>query len=354
MIEFDEGNVNKFLIVGDVHIDAFGGVDYHHNLFEKFMFDVLPTYMFKYDVDKIIFMGDIFDSRKNVNTNSVKFITECIDHFLSTYREIDIYLITGNHDVYWKNTNKVTSLDYFNMCFNSDRIHIIKEPTEMYNMLLLPWITQDNREIIMESVEKSTMDYCLGHFEFGGFKQHKNDTFLSKGMSITEFKKFKKVISGHIHYSSESGNVLYTGCLFQMTKDDKNDSKKIFFLDTENDIIETIYHGLDIMVDLTITDDVVIPDCMGKKVYLKVGLGVSDKKVNEVEETIRLQQPLSINVYDNPNITKQDIDLKYTSEEFKTNLDIMQDYINAIADPNIDNTKLYDKMYDYYRQTNGG
>lgn len=351
MLNFDDGNINKVICIPDIHIDAFGGVDYHHNLFEKFMFKVLPTHIHKYGVDKIIFLGDTFDSRKNPNTNSVRFITDCVDRFLSMYREIDIYMITGNHDVYWKNTNKVTSLDYFNMCFNNDRIHIIKEPTEMYNMLLLPWITQDNRETIMEAVEKSTMDYCLGHFEFAGFKQHKNDTFLSKGMSITEFKKFKKVISGHIHFGSESGNVLYTGCLFQMTKDDKNDPKKIFFLDTENDIIETIYHGLDIMVDLTITDDVIIPDCEDKKVYLKVGLGVSDKKVNEVEETIRLQQPLSINVYENPNITKQDIDLKYTSTDFKSNLDIMQDYINSIDDIQIDNQEIYERLYNYYKQS---
>lgn len=352
MNEFDDGNVNKFILIGDLHVGV--SPEHYHHITEKFMFDVLPNYMNKYGVDKLIWMGDVFDNRKQPDVNSVRFITNCIDKFLSMYREVDMYMITGNHDVYYKTTNEVTSLDYFNMCFNMDRIHIIKEPTQMYNMLLVPWINKENQQRIMEAVENTTMEYCLGHFEFAGFKQHANDKFLSRGISVSEFRKFKKVISGHIHYSSENGNVLYAGCLFQMNKDDKDDPKKIFFLDTENDIIEPILHGVDIMVDFTITNDFVIPDCVNKKVYIKVAFGVDDKTVEKVVETIRLQQPISVTIYENPNHTKQEINLDYTLQTNKTTLEMLQDYVDKIEDAKIDNNKLYHLLQNYYEKVTLG
>jgi len=67
-----------------------------------------------------------------------------------------------------------------------------------------------------------------------------------------------------------------------------------------------------------------------------------------------LQQPLSVNIYDNPNIKKLDINLNYTTENFKSTLHIIQDYVNSINDGQIDNSRLYQGLHNYYNQAMTG
>jgi DNA repair exonuclease SbcCD nuclease subunit len=343
----------KTILIPDTHIDFHkGNSDFYHEAFRKIIYDKVVPLMFDKGADTIIFLGDIFESRTSPDMKSVLFIKNLLDSFLSQYKEFSIIMITGNHDVYYKNTNKVNSLHIFNDMFNSDRITIVDEPLEKDNILFVPWITEDNRENIMDMVKNTKMEYCIGHFEFGGFKQHPNDTYLSKGISTTEFKHFKNVISGHIHYGSTIGNIVYLGCLIQHKKDDRNDSKKIGFLDTVNHVLEQHHHGVNTMVDITIDNDFQLVDCFNKKVYVKVALGVDDKTVESCLEMIREMKPLSVIIYENENKIKRDIDLQYSMDApQKSVIDIIQDYSKKIEVNGINNEIVYRYLLHYYEKS---
>lgn len=345
-------NSSKYVLVGDLHICFHkGNSDFYHEAFRKIIYDKVVPLMFDKGADTLVFLGDVFESRTSPDMKSVLFIKNLLESFLSQYKEFNIIMITGNHDVYYKNTNKVNSLYIFNDMFNSDRITIIDEPLEKNNTLFVPWITEDNREDIMDMVKNTKMEYCIGHFEFGGFKQHPNDIYLSKGISTNEFKHFKNVISGHIHYGSTIGNILYLGCLIQHKKDDRNDSKKIGFLDTINHVLEQHHHGVNTMVDIVIDNDCQLVDCTDKKVYVKVALGIDDKTVENYLEQIRLMKPLSIIIYENENKIKKDIDLQYSMEApQKSIIDIIQDYSKKIELPNINSDLIYRDLVEYCKK----
>lgn len=345
MFEIDETKYG-YILLGDCHAGLNGTLSYHdHNIKEILFKSVSLT---DKPCDSIIFMGDIFDNRKAPHTTVVDFMVETIDEFLSMYKEYHIYMIIGNHDTYWKNTNKVHSLRHFDRCFHRDRIHIIEEPLESNNMLFIPWICEDNMDSIMETVKNSKMEYCLGHLEFSGFKQTKDGKVLSHGMSFEPFNHFKMILSGHFHHSSKKGNVLYTGSLQQHNKDEKNDYKKIFYLNPHTHEIDEIEHGINIMIDLEVGLDFIPVGCKDKRVFLKVLEGVNDVMLENFKEQIRQYEPISITVYENKNIIKEDIDVSVTLENVKDTMNIISDYVSNIKDINIDNNILMKKINNYY------
>ena len=82
-------------------------------------------------------------------------------------RGIKIHCILGNHDTYFRNTNKVNSLrEYFH--HNHSRYTKSFTITRlMISLLLLPWINKENYD---ESVEfiKNTSNYLCSHLELNG------------------------------------------------------------------------------------------------------------------------------------------------------------------------------------------
>jgi hypothetical protein len=161
-------------------------------------------------------------------------------------------IIPGNHDVYYKNTNRLNALKELQGHYMGE-IRIIEEPTVVnydgFNVALIPWINPENEEKAIEFIQTCKADICAAHLELNGFEMQKGVP-CSDGMSPSIFDRFDAVLSGHFHTKSHKENIHYLGSQMQFFWSDCNDRKYFHVLDTETRDIEAIENPVTIFEKL--------------------------------------------------------------------------------------------------------
>ena len=221
----------KVAIITDTHYGARKGADYIHSYFKNFYDNIFFPYLEKNNIDTIIHMGDMFDSRKSIDYQSLEWSKRVVFEPLKKYK---VHAITGNHDAYYKNTNKVNSPEL--LLKDYDNIITYSKPTEIniggLDILLLPWINSENFEESKEFIDNSKSKIAMGHLEINGFKATRGH-MMEDGMDVSIFSKFEKVYSGHFHTRSTDGKIYYLGNPYEMYWNDVNDKRGFHIFDTE-------------------------------------------------------------------------------------------------------------------------
>ena len=93
----------KLAILTDTHWSARKSSRLFQDYFEQFYNNVFFPTLEQHGIDTIIHMGDAFDSRKSIDFVGLDWTRKVVLEPLSKY---NVHLITGNHDVYFKNSNK--------------------------------------------------------------------------------------------------------------------------------------------------------------------------------------------------------------------------------------------------------
>ena len=222
----------KIAIITDTHYGARKGSKHLHDYFEKFYNDVFFPSLEEHKIDTVIHMGDIFDSRKSIDYQSLEWAKRVVFEPLKKYK---VYAITGNHDCYYKDTNYVNSpelllKDYTNIKTYSKATEI---KIDKLKILLLPWICSENYEYSLDLFKKSTSKVVMGHLEVNGFRATRGH-MMETGMDVNTFDKFEKVYSGHFHTRSNDGKIFYLGNPYEMFWNDVNDPRGFHIFDTEN------------------------------------------------------------------------------------------------------------------------
>ena len=89
----------KVAIITDTHFGARKGSKHLHDYFEMFYRDVFFPFLEEHKIDTVIHMGDIFDSRKSIDLQTLEWSKRVVLDPLSKYK---VYLTIGNHDCYYK------------------------------------------------------------------------------------------------------------------------------------------------------------------------------------------------------------------------------------------------------------
>ena len=198
---------------------------------KRFLDDIFFPYLDAHSIGTVIHLGDLVDRRKYLNINTAKRLR---NDFISPLhaREIRPYLIIGNHDTYYKNTNSVNSIREF---FGSD-FRIYETATEvMFDdvpILFVPWICDDNRDETIKLIGSTNAQIAMGHLELAGFEMYRGSP-VSHGDDRSIFGRFDMVLSGHYHHRSSAGNIHYLGSHAEFTWSDYDDPKGFHVLDTE-------------------------------------------------------------------------------------------------------------------------
>jgi DNA repair exonuclease SbcCD nuclease subunit len=141
--------------------------------------------------------------------------------------------LVGNHDIYYKNTLRINSPDELLGGYDID---VITEPTtrsyDGTDILLLPWICDENYDRTLRSITESTAPVCMGHLELNGFEAHPGHV-MQTGTDMSMFTKFDKVFSGHYHTKSNMGNCYYLGNPYQLYWNDYGQKRGFHVFDTE-------------------------------------------------------------------------------------------------------------------------
>ena len=232
----------KIALITDTHFGARSDSQQFDAYFKKFYDDIFFPTLEERNVKEIFHLGDTFDRRKYINFNSLR---SCRQYFFgeTVKRNIEMTMIAGNHDTFFKNTNDVNSIDL--LLGEYDNITTVDQPTQLQfdklKVLVLPWLCADNFEKSMNLVKNTEATVCFGHLELAGFSMFKGQE-SHEGMDPSVFNKFKLVCSGHYHHRQGKGNIQYLGNPYQMTWSDYEDQRGFHIFDTEDLSLEFIHN----------------------------------------------------------------------------------------------------------------
>ena len=221
----------KIAIITDTHFGARKGSKHLHDYFEMFYRDVFFPSLKEHQIDTVIHMGDIFDSRKAIDLQSLEWSKRV---FLEPFKKYKVYLTIGNHDCYYKNTNNVNSPELLLKDYPNIKVYTKAEELtiDKLKILLLPWINSENYEETENLIKKTKAKVAMGHLEVNGFKATRGH-MMENGMDSKVFDKFEKVYSGHFHTRSNNGKIFYLGNPYEMFWNDVNDPRGFHIFDTE-------------------------------------------------------------------------------------------------------------------------
>ena len=223
----------KLAIITDQHFGARKGAEYIHNYFKKFYDDIFFPYLEENKIDTVVDMGDTFDNRRNIDLASLEWSKKVYYDRLQEMG-VTVHTIVGNHTAYYKDTNEINTVDL--LLKEYDNVEVYSEPTEIeiggLNILMLPWINEENRVQTMEMIKQTSCKVVMGHLELNGFVATRGHT-MEHGMDTKVFDKFDRVYSGHYHTRSNNGKIYYLGNPYEMFWNDVNDPRGFNLFDTE-------------------------------------------------------------------------------------------------------------------------
>ena len=230
----------KAALITDTHFGARSDSIPFDNFFRKFYMERFWPEIDKHGIKTIFHLGDCFDRRKYINFNTLK---SCREYFFdqAKQRNINIVMIVGNHDTFFKNTNDVNSPGL--LLSNYSNITAYSRPVEYgfdgLSILLMPWVCSENYQECMDVLKVSFSPVLFGHFEIAGFTMYKGHDSLD-GFSPSLFSSFDLVCSGHFHHRSSRGNISYLGNPYELTWADYDDPRGFHLFDSKTRELEFI------------------------------------------------------------------------------------------------------------------
>ena len=258
----------KIAVITDTHWGIRNDSPIMHNHMKRFLDEVFFPRIDAEGIDTIIHMGDLVDRRKYINYVTARRLRE---DFLDSIDErgLDLHIIAGNHDTFYKNTNKTNALveligdpkpynDVVRDVKRYPKTHIYYEqPCELHirdvnktpgpnfgdistaKIFLIPWICDENRQQTLDAIRETKAPIALGHLELIGYEMFRGQV-SDHGDDPKIFDKFDLVLSGHYHTRSSRGNIHYLGTPVQYTWSDYSDTKGFHILDTSTRSLEFV------------------------------------------------------------------------------------------------------------------
>lgn len=227
----------KIAIITDTHWGVRNDNVVFANHISSFYAEQFFPYIDQHGIDTVFHLGDVCDRRKYINYATAARLEKDLFEPLAE-RNLEVYMVVGNHDTYFKNTNSINSLkqlyghskyaDTVNMYWD----HPVEVDMDGETIMLCPWICPENAEVSLKMLKETKAQVVMGHFEIQGFEMYKG-AINHEGMGHDIFSKFDVVCSGHFHHKSSHNNIHYLGAPYEMTWGDYDDPRGFHIYDTE-------------------------------------------------------------------------------------------------------------------------
>ncbi len=243
-------NIKRWILLGDIHF----GVHANSHEWQEIIISYFKDFFIPWlranvrEGDVLGQLGDIVDSGEYMKT-------EINDGMMDIFEELasilPIVSYVGNHDIYLKYSNEINSVRHLKYI---DNIAIYTKGEQLtdafgHTYFVMPWNSTCEKE--REEIEKDNSDYCFAHTFMYGFwyngqyaPYHIPNT-KAKANYIEDFKKYKKVISGHIHAPQEKDNVIFLGAICHFNNTDIGTNQRRFgVFDCETEEMEYVYNTI--------------------------------------------------------------------------------------------------------------
>ena len=230
------------LLIGDLHFGIKSNstywLDTQRDFFENQIFKVIE----EENIDRIVFLGDLFDIRYSINQQIGIEVKNIIRELVNKFQyPKQIIFLAGNHDYYSPleefdiyNAYELVFGPEFKKCYPNVRF-VTKEPyLDENGGLFLPWYWTENPD---------HFDDLLYQYKFGSEVKAiycHADLTIWPGGRISCLKGIP-VYSGHIHYlyDDEIGNLHNLGAALSLTFGDTNQDRYLYILE-DFKIVKTI------------------------------------------------------------------------------------------------------------------
>ena len=350
----------KVAIITDQHFGARNDSVNFLDFYEKFYREVFFPKLKEEGIKTVLILGDTFDRRKYVNFYSLKRTKEMFFDILE--RElIDVYMLAGNHDTYFKNTNDVNSVDL--LLREYENVVVLDTPQTIHleygevnhDVCMIPWICPENYDRCMEEMKNTSADICMGHFEIDGFAMYRGMP-SHEGLDRGLFNKFDFTFSGHYHHKSSNGDIYYLGNPYELTWQDYNDPRGFHLFDLSSRQLEFIQNPYTMFHKVTYDDKVEsITDLTNKDFSSYTNTYVKVVVVNKTNPY--LFDKFMNNLY---NVNPADITIAEDLVDYSEGLDdemvdqaedtltVLNKFVDNINEENIYNNKLKNILKELY------
>ena len=317
-------------------------------------------------------------------------------------KKCDVYMVLGNHDLFNKNSTDVNSINIFR---DNARVHVIDKPIEVElnakKALLVPWLSD------LSNFKPESYDFLFGHFDISSkflvssyIQEHsrakeassnvassidgdsslesssstssKPEDFL--GSFIELAKKKGTIFAGHIHQHKEMAvkgrkfifvgspyeqNLGDIGCKCGFYEIDELGNYSFFEIDGIPKHVQ--FKSSSIMkVGVDAFDFSAAKGNIVQKVYDADISLEDDLRVNQKIASFKPYEELLPDYQVALDFTKEDVEHQDNLVKMlkKSKLDYIESYINQLEDSalnsaNIDKTKLFNIMKNYYNTAVG-
>lgn len=346
----------RVAIISDTHWGVRNDSASFLNMSKRFLDDVFFPEIEKRGITTIVHLGDLVDRRKHINIQTANRLRQ---DFLEPIkaRGLDLHMILGNHDVYYKNTNNVNAVQ--ELCDETVKSYHDASEVLLHGtpVLFVPWICEENKMHSMGMIENSRSTICMGHLELQGFEMFRGSV-CSHGEDRKLFDRFDLVLSGHFHHRSTDGSIVYVGSHGQFTWSDYGDDRGFHILDLQSKELTFIQNPYRMFTKCWYDDcaktmeqimDYDFWQHKGSYVKLVVTNKTNpfwfDRFCEQLEKVgvLNLQivdDHLNLNLEDDSDIV----------DEAESTLDIFKKHINLVNTPNLNREKLELVITDLYNQ----
>ena len=216
----------KDLVIGDIHFGIKTNSKSWLEFQTRFFTEQIIPQIQKNDYDRVVFLGDIFDSRYSVNEEVGCTIKNLFRKMLDSNKDKQFYFVAGNHDYYCPMI-EFDNINAYELVFGEEFMYchpnahfITTDYLYQDETLFLPWYwTEDDSrwQTVTHDVKDAKLIYC-----------HSNLCEWDIGKIASKNKAI--VLSGHIHYPWQNPDSLLwnLGASCALNFNDVNTSRYIY------------------------------------------------------------------------------------------------------------------------------
>lgn len=301
--------MTKYCIISDLHLGCHCDSENWHEIilnWGKWLRDELEEQY----INNIIICGDFFDNRNEIGVKTISVAGELMD----IWSDFAITMITGNHDLFYKNRNDVNSVSIFT---GRSNITVISTMETMdingKTVTFIPWGSD------ISKAPKS--DVIFGHLEINGFRMMPGKVAEYKTPATDLTSKSPLTFSGHFHLRDErtykKSKIIYVGSPYQLNWGESSNIPGYYTIDMgslEYEFHENLMSPVHIKMS---GDDLKLKYINSNIVAVDIDTTLDDIEIERIKSKVYSENPLEVKF-----TILREVSTAPSGMEYSSNIDI--------------------------------